>query len=75
MDASALSRSRTSSSAASRSTVAGSSSTPTSCLYRGSDVDYADFSEGDRATSQVLLNTFTEFGWSASSAGISRSST
>ncbi len=31
-------------------------------LYRGSDVDYADFSEGDRATSQVLLNTFTEFG-------------
>jgi EAL and modified HD-GYP domain-containing signal transduction protein len=31
-------------------------------LYRGADVDYADFSEGDRATSQVLLNTFTEFG-------------
>ena len=31
-------------------------------LYRGSDIDYADFSEGDRATSQVLLNTFTEFG-------------
>ena len=31
-------------------------------LYRGDDVDYADFSEGDRATSQVLLNTFTEFG-------------
>lgn len=31
-------------------------------LYRGSDIDYADFTEGDRATSQVLLNTFTEFG-------------
>ena len=31
-------------------------------LYRGGDVDHADFSEGDRATSQVLLNTFTEFG-------------
>jgi EAL and modified HD-GYP domain-containing signal transduction protein len=31
-------------------------------LYRGADIDYADFSEGDRATSQVLLNTFTEFG-------------
>ena len=31
-------------------------------LYRGADVDFADFSEGDRATSQVLLNTFTEFG-------------
>jgi EAL and modified HD-GYP domain-containing signal transduction protein len=31
-------------------------------LYRGGDVDYADFSEGDKATSQVLLNTFTEFG-------------
>ena len=31
-------------------------------LYRGGDVDYADFTEGDRATSQVLLNTFTEFG-------------
>ena len=31
-------------------------------LYRGGDVDFADFSEGDRATSQVLLNTFTEFG-------------
>src|SRR5262245_1697542 len=31
-------------------------------LYRGADVDYADFTEGDRATSQVLLNTFTEFG-------------
>src|SRR5262245_36227492 len=31
-------------------------------LYRGGDVDYADFSEGDRATSQVLLNAFTEFG-------------
>jgi EAL and modified HD-GYP domain-containing signal transduction protein len=31
-------------------------------LYRGADVDYAEFSEGDRATSQVLLNTFTEFG-------------
>lgn len=31
-------------------------------LYRGADIDYADFTEGDRATSQVLLNTFTEFG-------------
>lgn len=31
-------------------------------LYRGADVDFADFAEGDRATSQVLLNTFTEFG-------------
>jgi EAL and modified HD-GYP domain-containing signal transduction protein len=31
-------------------------------LYRGADVDYADFTEGDKATSQVLLNTFTEFG-------------
>ena len=31
-------------------------------LYRGADVDFADFEEGDRATSQVLLNTFTEFG-------------
>lgn len=31
-------------------------------LYRGADVDFADFTEGDRATSQVLLNTFTEFG-------------
>ena len=31
-------------------------------LYRGADIDYADFVEGDRATSQVLLNTFTEFG-------------
>ena len=31
-------------------------------LYRGGDVDHARFSEGDRATSQVLLNTFTEFG-------------
>ena len=31
-------------------------------LYRGADIDFADFSEGDRATSQVLLNTFTEFG-------------
>jgi EAL and modified HD-GYP domain-containing signal transduction protein len=31
-------------------------------LYRGSDVDFADFSEGDRATSQVLQNTFTEIG-------------
>jgi len=31
-------------------------------LYRGADVDYADFTEGDRATSHVLLNTFTEFG-------------
>lgn len=31
-------------------------------LYRGGDVDFASFSEGDRATSQVLLNTFTEFG-------------
>jgi EAL and modified HD-GYP domain-containing signal transduction protein len=31
-------------------------------LYRGGDVDFADFTEGDRATSQVLLNTFTEFG-------------
>ncbi len=31
-------------------------------LYRGADVDYADFTEGDRATSQVLLNAFTEFG-------------
>lgn len=31
-------------------------------LFRGSDIDFADFEEGDRATSQVLLNTFTEFG-------------
>jgi len=31
-------------------------------LYRGADVDFADFTEGDRATSQVLLNTFTDFG-------------
>ena len=31
-------------------------------LYRGGDVDFADFSEGDRATSLVLLNTFTELG-------------
>ena len=31
-------------------------------LYRGGDVDFATFSEGDSATSQVLLNTFTEFG-------------
>ena len=31
-------------------------------LYRGDDVDFADFTEGDQATSQVLLNTFTEFG-------------
>lgn len=31
-------------------------------LYRGGDVDFADFNEGDRATSQVLLNTFLEFG-------------
>ncbi len=31
-------------------------------LYRGGDVDTAVFSEGDSATSQVLLNTFTEFG-------------
>ncbi len=31
-------------------------------LYRGADVDFADFTEGDKATSQVLLNTFTEFG-------------
>jgi len=31
-------------------------------LYRGADVDFADFTEGDRATSQVLLNAFLEFG-------------
>ncbi|MEX1025895.1 MAG: HDOD domain-containing protein [Planctomycetota bacterium] len=31
-------------------------------LYRGGDVDHADFEDADRATSQVLLNTFTEFG-------------
>ncbi len=31
-------------------------------LYRGGDVDHAVFKEGDRATSQVLLNTLTEFG-------------
>jgi EAL and modified HD-GYP domain-containing signal transduction protein len=31
-------------------------------LYRGADEDVADFTEGDQATSQVLLNTFTEFG-------------
>ncbi len=31
-------------------------------LYRGANVDFAEFREGDRATSQVLLNTFTEFG-------------
>jgi len=31
-------------------------------LYRGGDVDYADFTEGDRATSEVLLSTFSEFG-------------
>ncbi len=31
-------------------------------LYRGADIGFADLTEGDRATSQVLLNTFTEFG-------------
>ena len=31
-------------------------------LYRGGPVDFADFEEGDRATSQVLLNAFTEMG-------------
>jgi EAL and modified HD-GYP domain-containing signal transduction protein len=31
-------------------------------LYRSGDVDFADFADGDRATSQVLLNTFSEFG-------------
>lgn len=31
-------------------------------LYRGGPVDFADFEEGDRATSQVLLNAFNEFG-------------
>jgi EAL and modified HD-GYP domain-containing signal transduction protein len=31
-------------------------------LFRGGDVDYADFSEGDRATSQVILNAFSEIG-------------
>jgi EAL and modified HD-GYP domain-containing signal transduction protein len=31
-------------------------------LYRGARVDFADFRQGDRATSQVLLNAFTEFG-------------
>jgi len=31
-------------------------------LFRGGDVDFADFTEGDRATSQVILNTFTEIG-------------
>jgi EAL and modified HD-GYP domain-containing signal transduction protein len=31
-------------------------------LYRGAGVDFADFREGDQATSRVLLNAFTEFG-------------
>jgi EAL and modified HD-GYP domain-containing signal transduction protein len=31
-------------------------------LVRGADVDHADFVEGDRATSQVILNAFTEIG-------------
>ena len=31
-------------------------------LFRGADVDHADFAEGDRATSQVILNAFTEIG-------------
>ncbi len=31
-------------------------------LFRGGLVDFADFAEGDRATSQVILNAFTEIG-------------
>jgi EAL and modified HD-GYP domain-containing signal transduction protein len=31
-------------------------------LFRGGDVDHASFDEGDRATSQVILNAFTEIG-------------
>jgi EAL and modified HD-GYP domain-containing signal transduction protein len=31
-------------------------------LFRGGDVDFAEFTEGDRATSQVILNAFTEIG-------------
>lgn len=31
-------------------------------LYRGADVDFADFVEGDRATAQVLLDVLTDFG-------------
>ncbi|MCZ6596770.1 MAG: hypothetical protein O7B99_03955, partial [Planctomycetota bacterium] len=31
-------------------------------LFRSGDVDHADFVEGDRATSQVILNTFSEIG-------------
>ena len=31
-------------------------------LFRGSDVNYADVAEGDRATSQVILSAFTEIG-------------
>lgn len=31
-------------------------------LFRGGNVNFADFTEGDRATSQVILNAFTEIG-------------
>lgn len=31
-------------------------------LYRRSDIDTAEFIDGDAATSSVILNTFTEFG-------------
>ncbi|MEM7308776.1 MAG: HDOD domain-containing protein [Planctomycetota bacterium] len=31
-------------------------------LFRSGDLDYADFAEGDRATSLVILNAFTEIG-------------
>jgi len=31
-------------------------------LFRGGDVDFADFEQGDRATSQLIVNAFTEVG-------------
>ena len=31
-------------------------------LFRGGEANYADFTEGDRATSMVILNAFTEIG-------------
>lgn len=31
-------------------------------LFRSGNVDFAEFAEGDRATSQVILNAFTEIG-------------
>ncbi len=31
-------------------------------LFRGGDVDFADITEGDRATSQLITNAFTEVG-------------